>query len=87
MADMGHYSLWTPYNALQLTSPGEDALDQPDAFCNYEWGCSRPGTQQFLPDGQLGTAKNAANGDRPAMDVIWYDGGMRQALPDELISK
>jgi hypothetical protein len=30
--------------------------------------------------------KYPKNGDRPAVDLIWYDGGIKPALPDELIA-
>jgi hypothetical protein len=39
-----------------------------------------------FPMGSSTRFKYPANGDRPAMDVIWYDGGIRPRLPDELIA-
>ena len=30
--------------------------------------------------------KYPANGPRPAIDLIWYDGGMRPAIPGELLA-
>ncbi len=84
MADMGHYSLWTVFNALQLGSP---ASVEPMLSHN-----------QVLKDGVASTVMNdfsfptassvrfkfPARGERPAIDLIWYEGGMRPPTPDEL---
>ena len=31
--------------------------------------------------------KYPANGNRPAVDLFWYDGGMRPPIPDELLNE
>src|SRR6202012_3458541 len=31
--------------------------------------------------------KYPANGNRPPVDLIWYDGGIRPAIPDELLEQ
>ena len=86
MADMGHYSLWTPFNALKLTSP---EVIEPNLthFVTMSGVVPHQVHNDFsFPMGSSVRLKYPANGDRPAMDVIWYDGGIRPALPDELIA-
>ncbi len=86
MADMGHYSLWTPFNALKLTSP---EVIEPNLTHFVTMGGVVPHQVHndfSFPMGSSVRLKYPANGDRPAMDVIWYDGGIRPRLPDELIA-
>ncbi|MFI5159625.1 MAG: Gfo/Idh/MocA family protein [Sphingobacteriales bacterium] len=86
MADMGHYSLWTPFNALKLTSP---EVIEPNLthFVTMSGVVPHQVHNDFsFPMGCSVRLKYPANGDRPAMDVIWYDGGIKPALPDELIA-
>jgi len=86
MADMGHYSLWTVFNALQLTSPTtiEPNLSH---FINMNGVVPNYVRNDFsFPMASSVRFKYPANGDRPAVDLCWYDGGIRPALPDELIA-
>ncbi|HEX4374169.1 MAG TPA: Gfo/Idh/MocA family oxidoreductase [Puia sp.] len=85
MADMGHYSLWTVFNALQLTSP---TVVEP----NLSHVVAMNGQVPFqihndfsFPMASTVRFKYPANGSRPAVDLCWYDGGMRPARPIELI--
>src|SRR6266536_3149618 len=84
MADMGHYSLWTVFNALQLTSPTvvephrSHFVDFNGAIpfrVNNNFSFPLAGTVRF---------KYPANGNRGPVDLYWYDGGMRPPIPDEL---
>jgi len=84
MADMGHYSLWTVFNALELGSPTsvEPVLSHTCAFngsvpfkVNNDFSFPTACTVRF---------KYPAGGTRPAVDLIWYDGGMRPPTPPEL---
>ena len=84
MADMGHYSLWTVYNALQLTSP---EVIEPNLSHFVTMNGVTPGSVKndfSFPMASTVRFKYPANGDRPPVDLCWYDGGMRPALPDEL---
>jgi hypothetical protein len=84
MADMGHYSLWTVFRALNLSGP---TSIEPTASHD-----------QVLTDGIASGVKNdfsfpsasvvrfqyPARGDRGAVDLIWYEGGLRPPTPPEL---
>ncbi|HTS45733.1 MAG TPA: Gfo/Idh/MocA family oxidoreductase [Puia sp.] len=85
MADMGHYSLWTVFNALQLTSP---AVIEPNL--SHVVSMHDPVPFQIKNDFSFPMAstvrfKYPANGSRPPVDLCWYDGGMRPPRPTELI--
>jgi hypothetical protein len=84
MADMGHYSLWTVFNALQLTSP---EIIEPNLSHFVTMNGVTPGSVHndfSFPMASTVRFKYPANGDRPPVDLCWYDGGMRPPLPDEL---
>jgi len=85
MADMGHYSLWTVFNALKLTSP---TIIEPNL--SHVCGMHDPVPFQIKNDFSFPMAssvrfKYPANGSRPAVDLCWYDGGMRPSIPGELL--
>jgi hypothetical protein len=87
MADMGHYSLWTVFNALQLTSP---TMIEPNL--SHICGMHDPIPFQIKNDFSFPMAssvrfKYPANGARPAVDLCWYDGGMRPPIPNELLEQ
>lgn len=84
MADMGHYSLWTVFNALELGAP--TSVDP-----MFSHVCAMNGSVPFgirndfsFPTASATRFKFPARGPRPAVDLIWYDGGMRPPTPDEL---
>lgn len=84
MADMGHYSLWTVFNALQLEAP---TVVEP----TFSHICDFNGVVPFrikndfaFPMASTVRFKYQAKGSRPAVELIWYDGGMRPAVPEEL---
>lgn len=86
MADMGHYSLWTVFNALKLTSP-EVVL--PNLTHYVGMGDHTPNFVRndfSFPQGCTVRFKYPANGDRPPVDLVWWDGGIRPAVPEELIA-
>jgi GFO/IDH/MocA oxidoreductase family protein len=87
MADMGHYSLWTVFNALNLTSP---TIIEPNL--SHICGMHDPVPYQIHNDFSFPMAcsvrfKYPANGSRPAIDLVWYDGGMRPPVPEELLQQ
>ena len=87
MADMGHYSLWTVFNALQLTSP---TMVVP--HLSHVVGMHDPVPYQIKNDFSFPMASTVrfaypANGPRPAVDLCWYDGGMRPPIPVELMEE
>jgi hypothetical protein len=87
MADMGHYSLWCVLKALDLKGPEyiEPSLshfcghsDQSTAFkVRNDYSFPFAGSVRF---------KYPATSKRNAVDLIWYDGGMRPPVPDEFYS-
>ncbi|HLK27472.1 MAG TPA: Gfo/Idh/MocA family oxidoreductase [Puia sp.] len=85
MADMGHYSLWTVFNALQLEAP---TMIEPNL--SHVCGMHDPVPFKINNDFSFPMAssvrfKYPAKGSRPAIDLCWYDGGMRPQTPHELI--
>ena len=85
MADMGHYSLWTVFNALQLTAP---TVIEP--HLSHVVAMHEPVPYQIRNDFSFPMAstvrfKYPANGSRPPVDLCWYDGGMRPPIPVELM--
>jgi hypothetical protein len=84
MADMGHYSLWTVFNALQLTSP---TVVEPHRshFCDFNGAVPFRVNNDFsFPMASTVRFSYPANVNRGPVDLFWYDGGMRPRLPDEL---
>jgi Oxidoreductase family, C-terminal alpha/beta domain/Oxidoreductase family, NAD-binding Rossmann fold len=85
MADMGHYSLWTVFNALQLKSP---TIIEPNL--SHVCGMHDPVPYQInnnfsFPMASSVRFKYPPYGSRPAVDLCWYDGGMRPPIPIELL--
>ncbi len=84
MADMGHYSLWTVFNALELEGPTsvEPMLSHQ---CTLVDGVSTTIRNDFsFPTASVVRFKYPARGSRPAVDLIWYEGGLRPPMPEEL---
>lgn len=84
MADMGHYSLWTVFNALELSGPSviEPMLSH---RCIFRDSVSATVRNDFsFPDASVVRFKFPARGRRPALDLYWHDGGMRPPLPEEM---
>ena len=84
MADMGHYSLWTVFKALELENP---TIIEP----NFSHVCGLHDSTAFkvqndfsFPFASSVRFKYPAKGSRPAVDLIWHDGGMRPPVPEEL---
>jgi hypothetical protein len=84
MADMGHYSLWTVFNALELAGPTSvEPMVSHDCVLND--GVSRTVKNNFsFPNAAIVRFKYPARGARPPIDLIWYEGGMRPWTPPEL---
>lgn len=84
MADMGHYSLLAVFNALNLGSPTrvEPTLSH---TCGLKDGIAFRVNNDFsFPTASTVRFKYPASGSRPAVDLVWYDGGMRPPEPPEL---
>ncbi len=87
MADMGHYSLWTVFNALKLTSP-TTIIPNRSHVCDFNGAVPFRINNDFaFPMASMVRFKYPANGNRPPVDLCWYDGGMRPPIPDEVFSQ
>lgn len=87
MADMGHYSLWTVFKALQLTSP---QIVEPTRshVCDFNDVVPYRIENNFsFPMASTVRFRYPANGNRPAVNLTWYDGGMRPPVPEELVTQ
>ncbi|MBI4874327.1 MAG: Gfo/Idh/MocA family oxidoreductase [Acidobacteria bacterium] len=84
MADMGIYSLWPVFTEFNLGAP-LSAQAWASHTCNIVDGVSRPVKNDFAyPHACKFHFKFAAAGGRPALELFWYDGGMKPRLPEEL---
>lgn len=84
MADMGIYSLWPVFAALELDVP-VSAEAWATHTCSIADNVSRPTKNDFAyPTACTLRFRFAARGDLPATDLFWYDGGMKPRLPAEL---
>lgn len=86
--DMGIYSNWTIFNDLALDAP-------------YMVETSIASACEVLPNHSVATIRNdysfplassarmrfRAKADRPAIDIFWYDGGMKPPTPGELLAE
>src|ERR1043166_7055337 len=86
MADMGHYSLWTVFNAFKLTSPTVVIPNRSHVCAFHEPIPYRIENDFSFPMASKVCFKYPANGNRPAIDLCWYDGGMRPPTPFELVN-
>jgi hypothetical protein len=84
MADMGHYSLWAVFNALELSGP--TSIDPMLTHaCILKDGVSTTIRNDFsFPLAGVVRFKFPARGPRGPVDLIWYDGGIHPPTPAEL---
>ena len=84
MADMGHYSLWTVFNALELSGPTSiEPILSHSCVINDSVAITIKNDFSFPIAGSV-RFKYPARGQRPAIDLTWHEGGMRPPTPDEL---
>jgi hypothetical protein len=84
MADMGHYSLWTVFNALGLSGP-TSIEPMVSHNCMIRDNVSTTIRNDFsFPTAGVVRFKFPAKGQRAPVDLIWYEGGMRPPTPPEL---
>ncbi len=82
MADMGIYSLWPVFTALELGVP-VSAEAWATHTCTIADCVSRTVTNDFsYPTACAIRLKFAARADMPELDLFWYDGGMKPRLPE-----
>jgi predicted dehydrogenase len=84
MADMGIYSLWPVLTALGLDSP-LSAQAAATHTCSIVDQVSRTVKNDFsYPAACSIRFKFAARAGVPAVDLFWYDGGMKPRVPEQL---
>ncbi len=84
MADMGIYSLWPVFTTLNLGAP-VSAEAYATHTCAIVEQVSRPVKNDFsYPAACSFHFCFAARADMPALDLFWYDGGMKPRTPAEL---
>jgi len=85
IADMGNYSLWPIFTALELPVPHSiEAQSSISAEINDQVSTIKVNDFAF-PYANRVCFKFAAHGQWPALKLYWYDGGMRPFTPDELL--
>ncbi len=87
IADMGHYSLWPIFQMLDLDAPFsvESTPSHVSAVNVADQVCYRIENDYSFPAACTVRMRFAAKGQRPALDIYWYDGGIRPPVPDELL--
>lgn len=84
LADMGHYSLWPIFTLFDLDAPVA-VESRPSHACTLNASVATPVRNDFsFPMACTIRFKFAAKGSRPALDLFWYDGGMKPPTPEEL---
>lgn len=84
MADMGIYSLWPVFAALNLEAP-VSAQAWATHSCSIVDQVSRPTRNDFsYPAACTLHFKFAPRGDAPALELFWYDGGMKPRRPEPI---
>jgi len=84
VADMGHYSLWSVFRELDLDAPIV-VESTPSHICSItDHVSSKIQNDYSFPVASTIRFRFAAKGDRPALDLFWYDGGMKPPTPEEL---
>ncbi|WP_205678766.1 Gfo/Idh/MocA family protein [Aquisphaera insulae] len=87
IADMGHYSLWPIFQALQLDAP-VSVESTPSHVCTASDGiCRRIKNDYSFPAACTVRMRFAPKADRGALDLFWYDGGIKPPVPEELMAE
>jgi hypothetical protein len=85
IADMGHYSLWPVFHEFALDNLVA-VESTPSHVCAVVDGVSSKIHNDYsFPVACTVRFRFAAKADRPAVDLFWYDGGMRPPTPDALV--
>jgi len=84
MADMGYYSLWSVFEALKLEKPTviDPCLSHVCGF-REDGMAFKISNDYSFPLASSVRFKYPRTAERPAVDLVWYDGGMRPAVPPQ----
>jgi predicted dehydrogenase len=84
LADMGHYSLWPVFRLFDLDAPVV-VESRPSHLCTLNSHvATRIKNDYSFPAACTIRFKFAAKGNRPSLDIFWYDGSMKPPTPEEL---
>ena len=84
MADMGIYSLWPVFAALNLGVPVSAEAFATHTCSVVDFTCRTVKNDFSYPTACELRFRFAAQADRPALDLFWYDGGMKPRLSEEV---
>jgi hypothetical protein len=87
IADMGHYSLWPVFQLLDLDSPISVESTPSHACTISDQTCVRINNDYSFPAACTIRMRFAPKGERGALDLYWYDGGIKPPVPDELMAE
>jgi len=83
LADMGIYSLWSVFRALKLGAP-ELAEPLRTHHCRFDGTSAARIQNDFsFPAASITRIRFPKTAERGAVDLFWYDGGMKPFPPDE----
>jgi hypothetical protein len=87
IADMGHYSLWPIFQLLQLDSPV--SVESTPSHISRVSGqiCERIRNDYSFPAACTIRMRFAPRAERQALDIFWYDGGIKPPVPEELMAE
>lgn len=86
LGDMGHYSLWPVFREFGLEAP-VSVEATPSFTCEIHDHVSGVKKNDVaFPNASTMRFRFAPRGGRPALDLYWYDGGIRPHTPDELLA-
>jgi hypothetical protein len=84
---MGHYSLWPIFQLLDLDSP-ISVESTPSHVCTVSDDiCRRIKNDYSFPAACTVRMRFAPKGGRAALDIFWYDGGIKPPVPEELMAE
>ncbi len=87
IADMGHYSLWPIFQMFDLDSP-LSVESTPSHVCTVsDTLCLRIKNDYSFPAACTVRMRFASKGKRAALDIFWYDGGIKPPVPEELVAE
>lgn len=88
IADMGHYSLFPLFLTFGINTPAISAEAYGTTTCTIRNSVSTGVTNDVaFPLSCIIRFKFSAQGELPPFELIWYDGGIRPPVPDELTAE
>jgi predicted dehydrogenase len=87
LADMGHYSLWPIFQLLELDSPISVESTPSHVATVSDHICRRIKNDYSFPAACTIRMRFAPKGQRGALDIFWYDGGIKPPVPEELMAE